>query len=53
MSAVDWVATGIAIVGTILLTTYVWTGLAWYWQLGLFFVLAGLAGGFLRIRRGE
>jgi hypothetical protein len=52
MSGVDWVATILAVAGTFALTLMFPVLNSW-WAILVFFVLAGLFGGLIRIARGQ
>lgn len=52
MERVDWIATVLAAIGTLVLTQ-IFPVLNGLWAILVFFVLAGLFGGFLRLRRGD
>jgi hypothetical protein len=52
MKPVDWVATALAIVGTFVLAL-IFPVVNSVWGILVFFVLAGLFGGILRIARGN
>jgi hypothetical protein len=52
MGRIDWIATILAVIGTLVLIV-IFPVLNSLWAILVFFVLAGLFGGILRMRQGD